>query len=398
MPLVFVHGVANRMGDDYEAGVANRDALFGRFLLSSHRRPDGERVSIFNPYWGDHGGRLHWGGASLPLEDFEVLGTPDDATMLGLYTTASPGGKVEADRAILDVAQDSFVNAVDLLWSAGAVAEPQQANRQEAEAMAAIGAQAWLYAEANPRPEWLDQISDDQEFITRLEREVKAFQPTQAPGAAPAAEWESLGASEAWGALRRGADRIRAAVSSFLGREASDRIRPVVLQSLANFLGDVFVYLHQQGEAGAIDAAVEEDLRAAAAERTDDDPLVVVAHSMGGNITYDLLTSTCKDVDVDLYVTVGTQIGFFEELKLFRSSDPKIPGNGQEARVPRLPNVKRWINIFDYSDFLGFEAGSIIEGVEDHSYRTGALLKAHSQYFLQPGFHERLLRKASGTT
>lgn len=106
MPLVFVHGVANRMGDDYEAGVANRDALFGRFLLSSHRRPDDERVSIFNPYWGDHGGRLHWGGASLPLEDFEVLGTPDDATMLGLYTTASPGGKVEADRAILDVAHD----------------------------------------------------------------------------------------------------------------------------------------------------------------------------------------------------------------------------------------------------------------------------------------------------
>ena len=123
-------------------------------------------------------------------------------------------------------------------------------------------------------------------------------------------------------------------------------------------------------------------------------PLFLYGHSMGGNIVYDLLPRELADVRIDLLVTAGTQVGFFEELKLFRDSDLGIP-NATTPTVPRPENVARWINIFDHSDLLGYEVGSVIQGVEDFSYQTGSLLKAHSQYFIQPGFHERLAARAA---
>src|SRR5687767_14768443 len=138
MPLVFVHGVSNRMGDEYRKGVATRDALFRRYLLSGHSRSDGQEVAICNPYWGDKGGRLFWDGASLPLEDFEILGSGGDLSLLNLYATARPDGALsQADRAVLDVARQSLPDAVDLLWGAGAM--EHGAEYEGADALAALG-------------------------------------------------------------------------------------------------------------------------------------------------------------------------------------------------------------------------------------------------------------------
>lgn len=402
MPLVFVHGVANRAGTDYDAGAATRDALFRQFLLQGHSRSDGAPIQIVNPYWGELGGKLHWNGASLPLEEFQALGA-HDAALVELDAGAAPArdlGSEAADEPILAVARRSLVEAVDLLWSASAITSGQQPDSQaretDAAELAALAAPVHAYAATNPHPGWLSAVHSDQEFLTRLEREVDAARTAipgvqDAPAGPPPNEWEGLGIGSAWQVLRRGADRLARAVVSMVGREASDRLRPAVVPSLSRFLGDVFVYLHQQSDAaGPIRDLVGAAIRTAAAAATDTDPLVVVAHSMGGNITYDLLSRELSDVPVPVLVTAGTQVGFFEELKLFRSSDPGIPAPGTAQKVPRPDNIGRWVNIFDYSDVLGFEIGSVIDGVEDYSYQTGSLLKAHSQYFLQPSFHERL--------
>jgi hypothetical protein len=367
MPLVFVHGVANRMSDAFNAGVATRDALFRRFVLRDHVRGDGARVSVSSPYWGDLGARLRWGGASLPLEDFESLGA-DDAPYLALHASAQPAGKVEsADRAVLDVARRSLPDAVDLLWSSAALVESG-----EAEALATLAAPARAYAVVHSSPEWLDEVSNDQEMLTRLQLEMETQEPAVG-GPGESQEWESLGIADAWSALRRGAGKLKNAVTNVVGREASERIRPVAIPSIANFLGDVFVYLHQQGDAaGPIRELIADEIRAAGKLREPADPLVLVAHSMGGNISYDLLTDELRDVPIDLYVTAETQVGFFEELKLFRTSDHSIPGDDLNRKVPRPANISRWINIFDYSDLLGFEVGSIIGDVEDFKYETGS--------------------------
>lgn len=415
MPLVFVHGVAVRSGPSYDAGVAVRDALLRRYVLARHHRDDGAPVTILNPFWGELGGRLHWSGASLPLEDVEALGG-DDADLVALDASATPPDTTEAaaaDARVLAVARRSLPEAVDLLWSAAALAaaaQPAATLDDDAAHLAALAAPVARYAAANPEPAWLDEVRTDTELLTRLEREVEAFAPpgavAEAPGpVAPGAEaavapavpaeaadeWESLGIGSAWQALRRGLGRFNAAVTGVVGRTASDRLRPAVVPPLVKFLGDVFVYLHQQsGAAGPIRDRVAAAIREAAALAEPSDPLVVVAHSMGGNIVYDLLTEELADVPVALLVTAGTQVSFFEELKLFRCSDPDVPAPGATSPVARPANVARWINVFDYADVLGFRLGSVIDGVEDFSYGTGSLLKAHTEYYLQPSFYERL--------
>lgn len=414
MPLVFVHGVAVRSGPSYDAGVAVRDALLRRYVLAGHHRADGAPVTILNPYWGELGGRLHWSGASLPLEDVEELGG-EDADFVALDSGATPPDLTQsaaADARVLAVARRSLPEAVDLLWGAAALAGaglPAATVDDDAARLAALAAPVARYAAANEHPAWLDEVRTDTELLTRLEREVDAFAapgarvPTPgppAPGAAPAApgaqvaaadEWESLGIGSAWQAVRRGLGRFSTAVTGVVGRAASDRLRPAVVPPLVKFLGDVFVYLHQQsGAGGEIRDRVAAAIREAADLVEPSDPLVVVAHSMGGNIVYDLLTEELADVPVALLVTAGTQVSFFEELKLFRCSDPDLPGPGAATPVARPANVARWVNVFDYADVLGFRLGAVIGGVEDYSYKTGSLVKAHTEYYLQPSFYEHL--------
>lgn len=407
MPLVFVHGVANRIGDDYEAGKATRDALFRRYLLARHRRTDGQPVTILSPYWGGFGARPRWNLASLPHGEYEVLGG-EDAPFVELGASApavEPEGHIGDVARVLWAARSSLPAAVDLLWEASALDVERQDDQKMAEdaaALARLAEPVRAYAEANPKPAWLAEVHTDQDFLTRLEQEVDAFTLAAAPlvpslrtqeADSPAGEeeWETLGIGSAWQALRSGAARLGNAVVGRAGRTASDLIRPAIAPGLARFLGDVFVYLHQQDKvAGPIRACVADAIREGAALSTLEDPLVVVAHSMGGNIVYDLLSDELSGIQVPLLVTAGTQVSLFEELKLFRRSDPDVPADGTSQKVSRPSNIARWINVFDYADVLGFSLGGVIDGVEDHSYVTGTLVKAHGQYFLQPSFHERI--------
>lgn len=394
MPLVFVHGVSNRMNAAYKRGVRNRDALFRSFLLAPHGDGDND-IAIANPYWGDLGGSLAWEGASIPMGEFEALGAQDAAYVALHASLAGDATLVDLDTTVLTVARDqSLQQAVDLLWASAAMLDDENAQVLASSAQSAV-----RYAEANPNPAWLDEVQDDRALLDRLHDEIEGGQGGTADRPAGDEEWESLGLSvgAAWNALRQGIDRLKTGIASSVGRAAADRIRPAVLPPLSMFLGDVLQYLHQQqSDDAAIRNRVGESIQEAAATRTDDDPLVIVAHSMGGNITYDLLTSSLADLQVDVYVTVGTQIGLFEELKLFVGSDASVPGDDPNRLVTRPANVGRWLNIFDRSDFLGFQIGTVIDGAEDFAYKTGSLLHAHGQYFVQPGFHRRLARRVHG--
>ncbi|WP_131812445.1 hypothetical protein [Mycobacterium mantenii] len=388
MPLVFIHGVANRGGPKYDAGVKARDALFRQFLLGSHRRSDGTAVQIVNPYWGHLGGRLRWNGASLPAGDnVEKLGSEKEA-LAELYASALLMGDFEpSDHAILPVARRSLSDAVDLLWAASVIdADPDDFD--EVDDFAALGAFAYAYASANPSPDWLAAVADDDDLLDRLEIEVATYASRK-----HADNTETLGLGSkvkgVWGTIRAGATKLKTAATGGVGRKASDLIRPAFVPGVVGFLGDVFVYLHQQNSAGSIREEVSKAIKSAAASVEEDDRLVIVAHSMGGNIVYDLLTSDLTTTQVPLLITAGTQVGFFEELKLFAKSDEAVPTKSR-PKVEMPSNIERWINVFDYSDLLGFRVAPIIDGVEDFDFPTGSLLNAHGQYFLQPGFHQRL--------
>ncbi|RBL82836.1 hypothetical protein DDE05_34685, partial [Streptomyces cavourensis] len=105
-------------------------------------------------------------------------------------------------------------------------------------------------------------------------------------------------------------------------------------------------------------------------------PLVVVAHSMGGNIVYDVLSHFRPDLTVDTLVTVGSQVGLFEELKLFGASRPEINGE-TGGRVPLPPGLGRWINVVDHSDLLAYRVGPIFDGGRGLRLPVGGRLGAH---------------------
>ena len=75
-----------------------------------------------------------------------------------------------------------------------------------------------------------------------------------------------------------------------------------------------------------------------------DEKLIIVAHSMGGNIVYDILTHYMPDLVCDLFLTVGSQVGLLEELKLFHASDRAIPTK-ERPKVPRGPTSGGWLRL-----------------------------------------------------
>jgi hypothetical protein len=114
-----------------------------------------------------------------------------------------------------------------------------------------------------------------------------------------------------------------------------------------------------------------------------------VGHSLGGVVTYDLLGFYRPDIKVDLFVTVGSQIGHFEEMKLFRLSDPAIRA---PAKATPPPNVLKWINVYDIVDIFSYALTGIFDRFDfDGEYDTKTyVIKAHSAYFNQARLYERL--------
>jgi hypothetical protein len=119
--------------------------------------------------------------------------------------------------------------------------------------------------------------------------------------------------------------------------------------------------------------------------------LVIVAHSMGGNIVYDLLTSVLADkLKVDAFITVGSQVGLFKELALY-TEDRGTEATSAATRIAKPAAVGTWINVFDPMDVLGFAASGVFQEVHDYAFSNDAsVLQTHSQYFFRPAFHERL--------
>ena len=102
---------------------------------------------------------------------------------------------------------------------------------------------------------------------------------------------------------------------------------------LDSFTRDVYVYLTYNAVSGKIDKIVSNIL--------DDQPCVVVAHSLGPIVTYRVLRALAKKVNVRGFVTVGSPLG----LATVRS----------HLAPPALAmplGVAKWMNAFDPRDVV----------------------------------------------
>jgi hypothetical protein len=406
MPVVFVHGVATRPGKRWEEQGRLRRSLLLRFGLRG-LVPDLAAVHYDEPPWGPLAAAPRWENASLPAgryEKFAIGNAADERVAAVLVETGfEPVDNVAPECQLLARARQqaeqerdeedrtALEEVLDVLVSVAAESMPDS----EIDALTEFCVHAAAYAGEDAAPSWLAKVETDVGLVNAFITEVQKWAAT-----------EGNEVSESFGLLDNIRDRLREAAgragsvgARLTGQTFTLAARGPAHRASALFLGDILVYIDARGSSdvpGPIVEKVAGAIRAAsqAREPERDPKLIVIAHSLGGEIVYDILSYFCPDIEVDVLVTVGSQVAFFEELGCFRASATTAPVDPKTPSVPRPANVGRWLNVFDLNDVLGFPAGAVFKDVEDYVYSTGkGALAAHGSYLLLPSFHRRLQKR-----
>ncbi|TDN68245.1 hypothetical protein [Paraburkholderia sp. BL10I2N1] len=394
MPFVFVHGVNNRQDTDYLREEKVRAAFLTEIVAPVVGIDPAHPV--FAPYWGGAGVSFWRDLAVIPKgSEVETFG-PDENELPPSLGIAVAEGAVQTGDTLHALARKHPDVAIDLLFDALI---------QDAKTDADILAVAKAYQLAQDRladtgEPWLAQATKDDV----LDQVLDVISPQQ-----PTGKDETFGGAGFWARLEEGAKRLKLLGPDQLSHAIVGRSRRPLTRKLATFIGDAFRYLTERedgAQPGPIASTVLQTLQQAAAlSREKKEPLVVISHSFGGEIVYDILTHYAKDSDleIDAWVTVGSQVGLFEEMSLLWSS----PGRVDRAATPREAiasptRAKRWLNIVDTNDVLGFLVlpvftAAVPDTVHDFKYNTGyPVTGAHSGYFKWPSFYKRLAQRLEG--
>jgi hypothetical protein len=270
MPLVFVHGVANRQSLKHQAEIYQRDKLFKKFLL-----PSG--AAVFDPDWGSHAvsfdPNMPWLPCCGGAEQFAV---GEDAE----------AGNAEIGR----LASKQPDDAIDLVFEAGLEEQAEAAaqNRSPDAALTdeklEIFAAAVRYLEDGADKDVFDSEGSDSDFLDVLAMELGRHLP---PAQGTKREEMSVhGKLLGW--IGTGVKKVISPIRNAGSTSLLLLVRQRISARTALFLGDIFVYLRWREAAGVGDgtnrifAPIINDLIAAASLRRKGDPLIVVGHSLGG--------------------------------------------------------------------------------------------------------------------
>jgi hypothetical protein len=387
MPLVFVHGVANRPSAEQAAEIAQRDALFRALTFGN------EAVQIFNPDWGKNAVTFAAGTPWIPNPDkvqpFAAgdAGLSQGAREVGLGRIAKVDGAQAIDLTVLAALEEAVI-------AAGKSGQPALAADKELVGLAKNAAEYLTPrlpdATANSQGIAELAVDKDHDFADALESELQLL----AKG-----DVQALGIGTK---IRDAVNALGGWIANGLSDAALRAKRRSLSQGVALFLGDIFIYLRQRKVEGPTGAAARlfepilvDLIKATEADRVEREPLVVVGHSLGGVLLYDILTDeTClkhlkdeaPDFKIDAWLTVGSQPGFFTDLGLY----PDRPKNAN-GRYDKPVSVTNWLNVYDFTDVFSFLCKPFFDGVDDFGYDTAVdLIHAHSAYFKRPSFYKRL--------
>jgi hypothetical protein len=421
MPVVYVHGVATRMDQPgYEDHWAQIRTYLQRYIAPAIAAKP-EQVEIVSAYWGDLGARFAWdgdsrprtpllgqGAAAAPSVEEQGLALTDLHTALSDLpaappTQASAAGLLPAGPATSSaLVNASNVRLRDLaahqLSNLAAVILASVVNDSKQQALAAIAADTVAH-DADARRRIAACTSRDEELVLLQSLvEARYIIERQAQGAVLIAQGGDGWAQRLKDGLGEALGRI-GSVPGFVASRAVVEARKPINDQVTLFLGDVFAYLNNRGSAqspGTIPARVLDRLTTAQQARQEPgEPLVVLSHSMGGQIVYDLVTHfipqlpAYRDLRVDFWCATASQVGLFEEMKLFLNSKPKYSkAHNNEVPFPDRRHLGGWWNVWDHNDFISYSVEGIINGVDDQNYNSGmSLLHAHSGYVGRPSFY-----------
>lgn len=441
MPLIFIHGVSVREGARYEKEVAFRDRNFIDIFFRELGRPSIPPEHIINLYWGDVAATISPDNPFLPKGGYQSLWEKKRRPLRSLLEKAQLFDS-ESASPLLDLAKEhSLPEVIDLIWD---MAEEQKieegGNALEAASELALSAnEALQFVNEINVDEWLSNIKSDEELIALLEGAVQKRSKTKSFPITKACWAAVKSAAKATTKLPKAAEAIKdksaevkqkvvqrmkttgsrvaskvsaaqhAAVESMVNSHEKNKHRAAALAAKLVFdplrvffhdrftflIGDAFCYFGNRGSLSApgdIPKRVMNAIESANAMRTEEDPdVIVIAHSMGGNIICDVLSAFAPTANIDWLVTVGSQFPLFADLQMF-------PGLGGERPYPLPTGVKHWINVFDPNDLLGYPASHLFAGIDDFYLATGHIgAKAHEDYFCRRSFYRHLARRIAET-
>lgn len=402
MAVIFVHGVNNRVDDpSYEA----RRQVTEQFLIRSLTGASINGKAFINvkpvfPYWGNLATKFAWNMKSLPSGEMEALGpgVPSDLRpLVAAIRDSLVDPKGASEQPLLSLARQSLPRAVDIVTEL--VLQTATTAQASDAAAFAVGAQVYAaeFEPPKPPPEWLGNVTTDEQFCNQLIIALKA-QGAASGGAQALGVVDKIsnviatGAAKLKQATKAVAEKLLDRTGDFASTKVLAWSRDSLNATLGRFFGDVFIYMdgrQDKTNPGSIPKLLIDEWDKAIAA-TPNEPIVVVGHSLGGVISYDLLSHFRPDLTVDLFVSVGSQVPHFEEMKLFKASSKDIPGPAGN-QVPKPSNIKHWINVFDEVDIFSYSCKAIFKDVHDYPYDTKTyVVKAHGAYFEQSRFYERL--------
>jgi hypothetical protein len=377
MSLVFVHGVATRRSPQYHATVAQRDALFKRLVV-------GVNETVLDPDWGSGG--VKFKGGWVP-----------DTGAAEPFSFGSPVVAGQGPSAAAILASRNVEKGIDLAFGA-LLARNAAANQPLSEEQLRVFEAAVHYLESGGDRSAFASTDTDSQFAETLRSELKPLLTTT--------EVEPMGLGDVFSSI----GNALKAVTDPLRNASSDAVLKLIRKPLSDqaalFLGDIFVYLRwrESDKANGTYNRIFEPIIQALAEankaQRDGEKMVVVGHSLGAVILYDLLTdaralaeikaSSGKALRVDAWITVGAQPGVFADMGLY------VRQPEQDGRLPRPECAQRWMNVYDLTDVLSFRAEPFFSGVTDYEFdNVAGALEAHSSYFLRPSFYRRLRTRLS---
>lgn len=413
MPIIYVHGVATRdeTPDPTIVGLM-------KGYLSDVISP-GRDVEVVYAYWGDVGARFAWDGAARPRSPLlrqggqepwkpstgallsaeladALHGTPSapvtlaDAEASGSALTPSGVGSGQRRPARTRLSELS-PDALSDLISTGILME--QTTTDNAELIMTIDDVAHD-PQTHAALSSATDIAEEWKYFARAVEE-KRHGPLAGQGASA---FERLGQR-----IQEALDRGSSGAGYVTARLVAEFRRPIN-DLAATFIGDVFEYLSRRGSVQTLGPIPERFIAALERARVFADqgePVVVISHSMGGQIVYDSVTSLLPNMAdrarfrIDYWCATASQIGLFEELKLFLASSQKYR-TGSPVPFPDRRYLGGWWNVWDHNDFLSFTVKGIVADVDDEPFDSGmSLASAHSGYLVRPSFYRKLARKLS---
>ncbi len=354
MPTIIIHGIGNHDRATFQAFFGEvRDQLLARLAERRMHAPPPE--SFFPHFWGSWGPQRWYQGLALraqaPGDDLspELLRLAGGVQAKSL--DAAPAAPFDPGLAALEIVLSTPGPLHEVLDDLG------------------ISEAALLHAvkQTNGQPERAALV------VRRL-----LVRARLAPGAgAP----QGLARSEGRAALQALLDlileqpRVQAkSLSSVVAfpflatvTALARHLRGSIMQAATSFVGDVMLYLARGAE---VRTQLHHTVLEARAQFPDE-PLVLIAHSLGGIIAYEYATDSAlaDRPPIDLLVTVGSQVALFAEYELLH-----VAGADHDqvvaSRAAQLRN--RWLNIYDPDDFLSFPIAGMFPAAADGDHNISA--------------------------